>query len=767
MDAQKISEGFVSFQTEGRLLQELGERLVASPEVALVELIKNAYDADSANCEVSLKRGRPEDGGETAVEVEGHEIETSDDHESEIFLSVADAGHGMTLEEFKVRWMTIATSHKTIENISPVYGRRRTGQKGIGRFAVRFLGDQLVLSSVADDKVLNRRTRVVAKFDWPSLDRENNIGKAKIPYDVFEVDQSTPTGTQLRIRNLKHSPEFITGSDFRAQVLKIVSPLEGLERGRFESKVEADHQNDPGFRVLLPSYAEGNQDNLDLGKKVLDRCWAKLSIDLADGKVTYKVKFNVVPGEAELTIPFQSNISKGCIADIRFFPRRGGVFRDQGINGTEAWKWVRNNVGVAVIDHGFRIKPYGFEDNDWLNLDYDIAHSRREWRSKIAGQYFPMSQEVKSRPKENPALNLATNFQLIGAVFVESASAVTSSSSKDLMPSMDREGFLDNDGFDELFEVVRGGLEFLANEDRKLLLREEERKAKEAAKQARADFRAAVEYIENSQTLTQGDKSRLIVHYTELATKLDEVEQYDREARRKLETMSLLGAVAGFMTHEATRIIAGLQDALDKIQLLAKRDRSLGGLVADIQESYDAFRAHMDYTAAFINAVHLDTRGSFKSEAQVRRVIEKFGHFANERGILVQCEIDPSLVVPPVAIPIYSGILLNLYTNALKAILATTSPTGQPRIVFRGWNDPKWHFIEVLDTGIGIPPELHKRIFDPLFTTTSRLNNPLGSGMGLGLSLVDQLLHQLKGKIEVVDPPPGFSTCIRFSLPRG
>ena len=44
---RSLDQGKVAFQTEGRLLQELGERLVASPEVALVELIKNAYDADS------------------------------------------------------------------------------------------------------------------------------------------------------------------------------------------------------------------------------------------------------------------------------------------------------------------------------------------------------------------------------------------------------------------------------------------------------------------------------------------------------------------------------------------------------------------------------------------------------------------------------------------------------------------------------------------------------------------------------------------------
>jgi len=59
---EQLDTGSIPFQAEGRLLQELGLRLVAKPEVALVELIKNAYDADSAMCVVRL-----EGGGKTLV----------------------------------------------------------------------------------------------------------------------------------------------------------------------------------------------------------------------------------------------------------------------------------------------------------------------------------------------------------------------------------------------------------------------------------------------------------------------------------------------------------------------------------------------------------------------------------------------------------------------------------------------------------------------------------------------------------------------------
>lgn len=741
MSERKIDSGTVSFLTEGRLLQELGERLVASPEVALVELLKNAYDADSPSCDVKLQ-----DHGKA--------------------LSVSDLGHGMTLEEFESRWMTIATSHKTLESVSPMYGRRRTGQKGIGRFAVRYLGDHLTLITVAEDKKRRKKTKVIAEFDWPSLDKAPDIKNAKIPYRLLQVDPSTPSGTTLFISGQKHEASFITSSNFRTQVLKIVSPLEGLDRGRFNNRVEARHDHDPGFRVMLPGNIQTEEDDLDLARKVLDRCWARLTIDLSGKHAVFKLKFNVIESESVLRIPFRSSISQGMFADIRFFPRREGIFKGQGLDGRKAWEWVRENVGVAVVDHGFRTKPYGFGDNDWLLLDADSAHSSRDWRSEIAKKYFPISSEIKARPGENPALNVPSNFQLVGAVFVESAPASLSETDGDLTPSMDREGFLKNAASNQLVEAVRAGLEFLAVEDKKLLQREAERRAKEATNQARADFRSAIQYIEDSTTLTRGDKTRLVLHYSELAKKLVEVEQYDREARRKLETMSLLGAVAGFMTHEATRIISGLKEALEKLRPLASRDPSLKKILDDVQESYEAFCGHMDYTSAFINAVHIDKIGSFKSASQIKRVIDKFGQFARDRGIAVECKVDSALEAPPIATPIYSGVLLNLYTNALKAILAAESSGRKPKIVFRGWNDQKWHVIEVLDTGVGIPPDLHQRVFDPLFTTTSRLNNPLGSGMGLGLSLVKQLVTQVKGRIEVVDAPPGFSTCFRLELPR-
>ena len=132
-----IKSGSIPFTAEGRLIQELGLRLVASPEVALVELIKNAYDADSPTCKVDLG-------------------------DKEVALVIADSGQGMSFADFRDKWMRIATPSKLAQEYSLRYKRRLTGSKGIGRFAVRYLGDWLRLESVARDPERGCITRLTA-----------------------------------------------------------------------------------------------------------------------------------------------------------------------------------------------------------------------------------------------------------------------------------------------------------------------------------------------------------------------------------------------------------------------------------------------------------------------------------------------------------------------------------------------------------------------------------------------------------------------------
>jgi signal transduction histidine kinase len=738
MAEEVLDKGTIPFQAEGRLLQELGERLVASPEVALVELIKNAYDADSPSCGV-----RVDEGGKTLV--------------------IADLGHGMTFGEFVSKWMRIATTRT--EQFSRIYRRRLTGAKGIGRFAVRCLGDHLILITVAEDEHRSLRTKLTAQFDWPQIDRLNDIRDAKVDYTLERAGADTPVGTTLEVRRLKTSTDFTTAATLRADVLRIVTPLQGLDAERFKPS-HKDSETDPGFRVLLPGAEEEGAGEVDPADLVLRNCWARLHIDLNGKRLTFKVWLSSSRQPKTLEIRVSSSISSGFVADIRYFPRRKGVFQGKGINGQVAWRWVRDNHGVAVIDHGFRVMPYGYDVDDWLLLDLDRAHSERAWRSEIAKKHFPIDPRIRNRPADNPALYLPYNFQLVGAVFVQSQLPSPEKSATDLIPSMDREGFLKNQAFEELGQFVRAGIEFLAVQDKRELDRILGREAREAAERAREDVRKAIEHIQLSPTLTRQDKARITKAYSHLAEQIEEVEEYNVRARRSLMTMSLLGVVAGFMTHETKSMVFEMEKAAQIVSSLAKKHPSLAEAASEIEKRLSAFKAQLQYVQMFLDGVRRDQALPMSASGQIRYVLKRFESFASDHGINVTSEASSEVQTPALPPAVYSGVLLNLYTNALKAVLATVSSIRDPKVAIRAWNERGRHYLEVSDNGVGVPPELRKRIWEPLYTTTSDTGNPLGSGMGLGLTLVKEVVEDTGGKIELAnDPPPGFNTCFRVVFP--
>jgi signal transduction histidine kinase len=291
--------------------------------------------------------------------------------------------------------------------------------------------------------------------------------------------------------------------------------------------------------------------------------------------------------------------------------------------------------------------------------------------------------------------------------------------------------------------------------------------AKLAAKSARKDIQQAISHIRNSPTLTSADKSRIVKQYASLAAQVEKQEEYSQQARRGLVTMGLLGVVAGFMTHESRAILHDLELTVLAIQRLAKKDRSLQKDADQLEHRLNTFRGYLDYSRLFIQSARVLRDEPLAVASQIRRIIANFGSVAKDRGIKVSIDVDESVKTPPLPVTAYSGILLNLFTNAVKGILAAAGSTPKPLISFRSWNEQDRHIVEVADNGIGIPPELRRRVFDPLFTTTSDVGNPLGSGMGLGLTLVEQVVREFEGRITLLEvPPPGFSTCFRVVFPR-
>ena len=161
-DQDTTAETF-HFAVDSSLLGELGEKLVSTVHVALAELVKNAYDADAREVQVSIS---PEKAGAPRV-------------------MVKDDGVGMCLEDVQRFWMKIGTSNKLLEPVSSTFGRLKTGSKGIGRFACRRLGLNLRLTTCAKVRVAKGRSHryqtTQINFNWSDFKAGIDVDSVTCP----------------------------------------------------------------------------------------------------------------------------------------------------------------------------------------------------------------------------------------------------------------------------------------------------------------------------------------------------------------------------------------------------------------------------------------------------------------------------------------------------------------------------------------------------------------------------------------------------------
>ena len=135
-----------------RLLTMLGDQLIKNERIALVELIKNSYDADADWVKISFDNF-------------GDNLEVL----SESKIIIEDNGEGMTLETIEKAWMNPATPNKFSKG-EPIRTKtkRRTvqGEKGIGRFASLKIGKKIDIYT----KPENSDSEYVIHFDFSKYD---------------------------------------------------------------------------------------------------------------------------------------------------------------------------------------------------------------------------------------------------------------------------------------------------------------------------------------------------------------------------------------------------------------------------------------------------------------------------------------------------------------------------------------------------------------------------------------------------------------------
>lgn len=748
-----------TFKVESALLEELGERLVSSPEVALTELVKNAYDADASECRVSFASKE---------------------------IVVKDDGNGMRVQDFLNLWMVIGTRNKARNGLSNKYFRKVSGSKGIGRFAARFLGSKMTLKTVAEDG--NSKCELCATFDWDSVDGYGDLQTVEVPYTVRRVAESAETGTTLTITKLRSAIDPNASKSIYSKLLDLVNPVEGFEKPRFASKgtYTSARKADPGFTPYVGVKEDDTSSNKveSPAEKILAAYVARVRIEiLKSGAVTLDLTWDkgqkqIYSIESTLKELYDiDSIGTPALIDIRHFPHRSGVLTSLGVNGNTARSWLTENCGVRVVDNGFRITPYGDPDDDWLKQSADKAKSSRtEWRSKLMVKRFSIADKSLS-PRDNPMLYLPGTHQVFGLVSLATAPAETEKTTHPknvkvinqdqlLTPSMDRQGFVSNIGFTVLRDLARFGIELIAYFDHKQVREEEARQEAEDLRTAEDDLKTALKDIQQSKTIEPEERERLTALLRNASVSYAEVDTYRKKTQDSLEVMSLMGVLAGFMTHEFEKTLYRLSEATKTIRKLSKIHPDLKDDLAGLEVSQAYLETYLDYSRLFTENLSSTKYAPFPARAQIELVLDTLAPIAKKNNIKFDIQASEDTEAPAVPVAAYSGVLLNLVTNAMKSLIARSDKTERiVRVV--ALNSPTKHKLIVADTGIGIPDRLRERIWEPLFSTTPRGGNPLGTGMGLGLALVKRVTTNMSGKVELMKTAPaGYSTAFSVELPR-
>lgn len=738
-----IDSGTATFSSNSQLLSELGERLIATNQIALSELVKNAYDADAVSCHIWLE----DDNSELIVE---------------------DDGHGMTEDEFLNFWMTIATPNRTRNPESRRYDRPVTGSKGVGRFAVRNLGRHLELTTVAYYPEHDEHRRLTAEFDWVRFERVEGLGEMDVDYEI-EAATEAEEGTRLQISKLQEDWSQEKLEEVADEVLDIASPPY-MTAG---TNIREETEGDPGFSVFFAPPGEESTQTSAV-HEIYERYVARVEITIDEGEVTFDYEYTHgydEPHTRSYTFELDELLIESLSGEIRYLPQRKGVFKMmETIDGRTVSSWLRDNGGVRIIDNGFRVPPYGDEGNDWLNLSESAARRERDWRSPFTSEYLPAESLTSGEIRERQ-LNIPRKNQVLGAIHVSTHPGQETDSETQtdrLMSDMNRQGLVENDAMEQLRDITRGALEILAVIDIEEQKKKKERKVKNRKEDVQKSIEVAKKNVKERVDVTPDATNEILKEYEEIQEEVEEYEQANEERNAAVESMHLLGVITGFMSHETDEMLQSAERMLEKWREVPEEERTpeFEDRLETTENAVDDLQNHLGYAKRFVGALEDGSESSFSVAPRVDEVIGQLESYTEPRHITAKNTVPEDLESPEVNISLYSGILLNLYSNAVKAVMPISTARRERKVRFDADNTDGQHTIRVSDTGVGIPDGVEDRIFDPLFSTTDlEEDSPLGGGTGMGLYIIDQVLESIDGNIEVTEPPEGYETCFKVTIP--
>jgi signal transduction histidine kinase len=249
-----------SLKVSAHVLVQLGSELVTDVEQALLECVKNAYDADAPGCKIEIDTREIGEIKETSTagalrrfaapaesvavamyDANGNRLDGSGAHQRlapdaivERHLhytgrvTIEDSGTGLSPEKIAGSWLVISGSSKRSETFGPktktFKGRTPLGDKGLGRLGSMKLGDILIVeSAVSTDAPL-----ASARFRWSDCIGAATVDEVPVFTEVRPNSEKFK-GTRVKVLGLKDMPEWRRKDrifEISKSLARLVSPFE-------------------------------------------------------------------------------------------------------------------------------------------------------------------------------------------------------------------------------------------------------------------------------------------------------------------------------------------------------------------------------------------------------------------------------------------------------------------------------------------------------------------------------------------------------------
>ncbi|MEW6277560.1 MAG: ATP-binding protein [Candidatus Eremiobacterota bacterium] len=703
----------VYLKPRARLVSILGEQLISDHVVGLIELVKNAYDADATRVTVRLE-------GLGSAATTG--------------IVVHDNGFGMSHDDVVHRFLSPAVDHKARTKrarIRTALGRLPLGEKGVGRFAAQQLGRQLELVTRSSDA-----QEVVCHIDWSRFE-DGDAYLSDIPVTVARRQPelfTQETGTRLSVRGVR-SPW--TRAD-----------VEKLQKGLRRLRSPNDDKVDFHVEFECPDFPElqniSSSDILSNSHYVFRAVYEAASDELEyefecqhpalsrEGKGGREERFSKRI-QSELSGPREA--CGDFYLNLHVWDRTAKYLADSSTNTAE----LNALAGVSLFRDRMRVFPYGEPGNDWLHLDQERINA--------------------------PAARISNN-QVIGFVEIEQER------NPDLVDKTNREGLIENRAFRELRALVKAGIQLFNSlwAQYRPRTRESEPLPEPSESPARAVKRATdlargleksarpdtvVQITSDtsqkgtriSRTVTQPEAARELVEELDRARDaVDHVEDGVHRNQEILLGLAATGMAAERVVHEFGRQVQQALKALEGLKK-GKDPESLSVLEACLGTLRNEFRVLSPYPLRAEPACEVDVEDTVHVAQTLNQdAMRDFGVRLDLSGTGFPVRMRPSSLIQ---------VFDNLVYNALFWLQSVETDR---RILIEV--DASTRAVQVSDSGPGVVPEMRSTLFDEFQTSRP-------GGRGLGLYIVRELLKGAGSTIDLCDRGPLPGACFRIAFPRG